>query len=220
MRSHRKTWTNLAWIAAMALILAAFAAPASAQRPEDNGIAAAPSGPSAPAGPVPVGGPWLEFAFDGVGVPAYACTSCTPSSGGNSVYADTPPWTFDAPLGGADLTIVDAFLLGDQFEVFDFGFSLGTTSASVAAGDCGSDPVPCLADPNASKAVFQLAEGPHSITIVPTASPFGGGAAYFRVDAAGRYIQAIPALGPAGLALLVGVLALAAVVYLRRKRIA
>jgi hypothetical protein len=39
--------------------------------------------------------------------------------------------------------------------------------------------------PTVSHAVFFLEPGPHSITITPTVSPFGVGAAYFRVDAEG-----------------------------------
>jgi hypothetical protein len=132
---------------------------------------------------VPIGGAWQEFQFFGVGVPAIGCTAmtCTPSSAGNSVFAPAPPWTFVAGETGVRLTVTDAFLLGDRFEVFDSGVSLGETSAVPVGGACGSDPVPCLA--SASNATFALGEGSHSITITPTASPFGGGAAYFLITA-------------------------------------
>jgi hypothetical protein len=137
----------------------------------------------ASAADVPVGGPWQEFRFVGVGTPATGCTAdtCAPSSAGNSVFAPDPPWTFTAGTRGVKLTVTDAFNLGDRFEVFDSGVSLGQTSPVPAGGDCGSDPVACLA--SASNATFLLGPGAHSVTITPTASPFGFGAAYFRITA-------------------------------------
>lgn len=142
-------------------------------------------------GPVPTGGPWIEFAFFGKGTMSTGCSpadplgpACAPSSGGNSVFGSAPPWTFTAPAGGANLTVTDAFLRGDQFEILDFGTSIGTTSIPATSGACGSDPVPCLADPGVSHGVFPMAAGPHSITIRAAASPFGAGAAYFKIDAA------------------------------------
>lgn len=215
VRSVRSRWILCT---AAAVLIAAGAAVAGAQpTAADNGMlgVAAPGSPSAP---VPVGGNWLEFLFTAAGVPATDCAGvCTPSSGGNAQDAGSPPWTFSAGAGGADLTVVDAFILGDQFEVFDFGLSMGTTSAP-GAGICGSDPVPCLADTNASQRVFQLAPGAHSITITPVLSPVGGGAAYFRVDDAQRFTQAIPTLGAVGLGVLVVALALISLLVLRRRR--
>jgi hypothetical protein len=139
--------------------------------------------PLASAADVLVGGPWQEFRFFGVGVAATECTAttCVPSSAGNSMFAPDPPWTFTAGKRGAKLTVTDAFDLGDRFEAFDSGVSLGETSPVPLGGACGSDPVPCLA--SASNATFALGAGAHSVTITPTASPFGGGAAYFRITA-------------------------------------
>ena len=214
-RLFRSRWFA---VSSFSLLALAGAAVAVAQpTPADNG-ALGVAAPGTPAVPVPVGGNWLEFHFTAAGVPATACGGgCVPSSGGNSQDAGSPPWTFSAGAGGADLTVVDAFALGDQFEVFDFGLSMGTTSAP-GSGNCGSDPVPCLANPLASQRVFQLAPGAHSITITPVVSPFGGGAAYFRVDEAQRYTQAIPTLGAVGLGVLVVALALISVLVLRRRR--
>jgi hypothetical protein len=79
------------------------------------------------------------------------------------------------------LTVTDAFDFGDRFEAFDSGVSLGQTSAVPIGDSCGSNPVACLA--SASHATFALGAGAHSLTITPTASPFGGGAAYFQVEA-------------------------------------
>jgi hypothetical protein len=42
----------------------------------------------------------------------------------------------------------------------------------------------CLATSGISSGAFALGAGPHSITIVPTVSPDGGGAGYLRVDGA------------------------------------
>jgi hypothetical protein len=81
------------------------------------------------------------------------------------------------------IIVTDAFALGDQFEVFDFGVSVGITSPP-GSGSCGDDPEPCLADPNASSGTFNLGPGPHSIEIVPVAL-FSPGAAYFKVESTG-----------------------------------
>ena len=106
-----------------------------------------------------IDGPWLEFAFTGGGTLATGCApadpagpGCTSSSGGNSVFVGAPPWTFTAPGGGLDLTVTDAFLNGDEFEIFDFGASIGLTAVA-GSGSCGSDPVPCLANPASSSGV-------------------------------------------------------------------
>jgi hypothetical protein len=80
------------------------------------------------------------------------------------------------------LTVTDAFLKGDAFEVFDSGVSIGTTPAVPTGSDCGSDPAVCVNDPAVSHRAFNLGPGPHSITIKAVTSPFGAGAAYFRVD--------------------------------------
>jgi hypothetical protein len=209
--SHR-----VALCSAILLALAGAAAAGAPATLAGNGTGGG-SVPTSPAGLVPIGGPWQEFSFSVAGVPAAACGVCLPSSGGNSAFGGAPPWTFNADAGGADLTVVDAFLLGDQFEVFDFGLSLGTTSIPGApgSGDCGDDPVPCLANPGVSRRVFQLAPGPHSITITPTLSPFSTGAAYFRIDAAQRVIPTLDAVGLGGLAVALG---LASLLILRRRR--
>jgi hypothetical protein len=144
----------------------------------------------APAGPITPGGPWNEFSFGGVGSFAKGCApadpggpGCTPSSAGNSHFVGAPPWTFVAPSDGATLTVTDAFLKGDSFQVLDLGNPIGSTSAvPTNAASCGSDPVPCLADPTVSHGVFDLGPGAHSITIKALTSPFQAGAAYFRVD--------------------------------------
>ena len=103
---------------------------------------------------------------------------CLPSSGTPTLPLDAPPWTF---AGAAQLTITDVFESGDRFEVFDFGVSLGLTSASVIGADCGDDPVPCLANAAISHGSFFLGAGPHSITLVAVDSPGGLGTGYLMV---------------------------------------
>ncbi len=129
-----------------------------------------------------INGPWLTFAFRGVGQPPETCqpNRCRRDIG--TVPADDPPWTFNAPQAGANIKVTDAPSPGDAFEVFDFGVSIGTTSFGQGTGRSCFGPDTCFENPNFSSGEFRLAGGPHSITIVPTASPFGGGAAWFRVD--------------------------------------
>ena len=146
--------------------------------------------PAAPAsaGPI-VLGTWYEFGFSDTLTPATGCFPddpagifCTSSSGTPTTNLDAPPWTFAA--GSVVLTVVDAFENGDVFEIFDFGVSIGVTSAPGRPADCGDDPVPCLLNAEMSKGLFNLAAGPHSLTIMPTQSPGGLGAAYLQVSAA------------------------------------
>ena len=130
---------------------------------------------------------FYQFAFTDPGIPATGCDPadpagpfCIPSSGTPTQFAPAGPWTFSSSVGVL-LTVTDAFSAGDQFEIFDFGTSLGLTSLPVGTGNCGSDPLPCLADPSHSSRVFSLVAGNHSITIVPVLSPSGGGSGYFNV---------------------------------------
>jgi hypothetical protein len=140
---------------------------------------------------ITVGGPWNEFSFTTAGVPARGCSpadpsglGCEPSSALNSVFVGPPAWEFVVPAAGVNLKVTDAFLNGDVFDIFDFGVLIGSTSAVGTGGACGSDPEVCFADPLISSGIFALAAGSHSLTITPSASPFGAGAAYFRVDEA------------------------------------
>ena len=80
------------------------------------------------------------------------------------------------------LTVTDAFSSGDRFELRDFGASIGFTSVPAAPQvDCGDDPVVCLATVGMSIGSFALAAGNHSITLIPSLAPGGGGAGYLQV---------------------------------------
>ena len=134
-------------------------------------------------------GQFYEFAFTDAGIAATGCDPadpagpfCIASSGTPTLEADAPPWTFVAPAGGSTFTVIDAFQAGDQFEILDFGVVIGMTSLA-GAGNCGDDPVVCLADAAMSQGTFALAAGAHSLTIVALQSPTGGGAGYFAIDA-------------------------------------
>jgi len=148
----------------------------------DNGIASERSDSVTALAAVTTDGLWHEFLFGGPGSFAQDCAGgCVPSSGGNSVDAGNPPWTFNC-LGVCDVTVSDAFLNGDQFLLFDFAVPLGATSAVVVNGaSCGSDPAICVPDVLSSSGVFPVLQGAHSLTIQTIASPFGGGAAYFNI---------------------------------------
>jgi hypothetical protein len=137
------------------------------------------------AGPVIVDNPaWYEFAFNApVGSFAFTGVGTAPSEAGNSQYADSPPWTFSSP-SPVLFTVTDAFRGGDSFNVFDFDVLIGTTPP-VPRFDISpeiSNPEDAVVDPRFSHALFPLAAGAHSITISLAATPFTGGAAYFRAD--------------------------------------
>jgi hypothetical protein len=86
---------------------------------------------------------------------------------------------------------------GDRFEVFNFGSSLGLTSAPGSTGDeIGADYDAAAADPRWSTGTFALGPGTYSITGLTVLSPFGAGGAALRVDVA----TVVPA--PASLALI------------------
>ena len=83
--------------------------------------------------------------------------------------------------------MTDISCRGDRFEVFDFGRSLGTTSAVPAGRQCPdvqevNDPAIAFLDPTYSHGTFVLQPGDHAITIRAVVRPFGGGGAYLRVD--------------------------------------
>lgn len=106
----------------------------------------------------------------------------------NSGFAVTPEFLWDVNLFlGGTLTVVDGFVTGDVFEVFDKGVSLGVTSPSAVGNICVNDwdffnynPDNCLA--TNSTRTYLLGAGSHLITIKPTSSPYFSGGAFLRID--------------------------------------
>lgn len=125
---------------------------------------------------------WYEFAFSLVGVDATNGAGTIPSSGGNSVSAPDAPWTFTNAVP-VKLTVTDAFLEGDAFNIYDFGAFVGATSAVANTGNPSgtSDPAVALTIATLSHGVFTLPAGSHSLTIQPYQIVMEG-AGFFRTD--------------------------------------
>jgi hypothetical protein len=131
---------------------------------------------------------WYEFSFTDTATLAKGCFPADPGGGGcipgggptPTVFAPEPAWSYTAGAAGAVLVVTDAFSIGDEFYVFLTGVLSGVTSDVLVGGDCGSDPIGCIAG-GASFGAFFLTPGLHEINILPFQSPFGGGAAYFFI---------------------------------------
>jgi PEP-CTERM motif len=107
---------------------------------------------------------WYTFGFaDASGDPLIAGAGFV--TGIRSIDAPDPAWTFTCATTCV-LTVTDGFQAVDQFELFDFGASIGSTSAPSGdrAHTCSNDELACLADPEISHGFFILAAGDHSIT--------------------------------------------------------
>ena len=144
--------------------------------------------------PLPIGGGWQYFSWDNA-----------PGS-----FNLEGPFTFTSTCNIL-LKVTDAYLDGDQFEVYDFGSLIGTTSTPTDSGaQIGSDADAASADARWSSGSFLLATGSHSITMktiaIPTDHP--GGGAYLRADCA------VPVPG----AVVLGALGTGLVGWMRRRR--
>lgn len=117
--------------------------------------------------PIAVDSGWVEFSFGDVG---------------SSFIGE--PFTFTLSQAGI-LTVTDAYLSGDRFQVFDNLISLGLTSNPTTTSDqINADYDAAAADARWSTGIFGLAAGSYSITGIVTVSPFQGGGAALRVDTA------------------------------------
>ena len=164
------------------------------------------------AGPItfdPPGLPWYRFEFTGVGVDATGGGAFPPGPP-NTKGSPPAPWTFS---GAGSLLVTDAFAVGDIFEVFDFGVSVGTTSVPDGSvfGGATDNPLDTFASGAYSSGTFAFGPGAHSITIRPTASPFGSGAAMFQ-------LQAPPPIPEPSSFALLGIACVGAFVAARRRR--
>jgi hypothetical protein len=104
--------------------------------------------------------------------------------GGTGSTATGSPFTFDSATA-AVVTVTDAFCGGDRFTLSDGATPLGTTPAVPITGCPGpnvTDPDLALADPAFSSGRFVVGAGSHSIGVVASTSPYGGGGAFIRYD--------------------------------------
>jgi PEP-CTERM motif len=130
---------------------------------------------------------WYEFGFDPNHSPLAA--GCQPADsagvpcrlGIGSTFLGSSPWTISTE-SLVEMTVTDAFLAGDFFDVFDFGVLISSTpSVAVNGANCGFDPSICVAATGFSHASFVLPAGAHSITVgVHEAQILGEG--FFRLD--------------------------------------
>jgi len=94
------------------------------------------------------------------------------------------PFTFTSSYT-TYLHVTDDFQGGDRFEIFDFGSSLGLTSAVPVDGSLTEiGPDAAFFDSGFSSGMFVLAPGAHSISINVVDNPFGGGRGYIQAAAA------------------------------------
>lgn len=141
-------------------------------------------------------GTWFEFGFLDDQNFVKACKQVNPtgfvfctanevnaSSDTLTFFAPTSPWVFECPPAGCWLTVTDAFLYGDIFEVFDNSLSIGATKDVTPDinNSCGSDPEVCLVNVLSSSEMFDLGSGEHSLTIKPIKT-VSAGAAYFKIE--------------------------------------
>jgi hypothetical protein len=121
------------------------------------------------------------FGFGGVGSALVSSSGFILPTNPTGIDSPAAPWTFTLATAGT-LTVQDLFISVDQFEIFDFGSSIGTTSPPTEGSDCGSNFACSVADLAFSRGIFYLAAGDHSISGIATISGAGSGAGAFIVS--------------------------------------
>jgi hypothetical protein len=135
-------------------------------------------------GSIAVDGSWHEFFFRSAPSAVVSCgDGCSSTTSPVAEQTSAPAWTFSGP---ATLVVLDLFLQGDRFQVFDNLASLGTTSVVINNGSnpCGGNIACALGDTNYSRVTFLLGAGPHSLTmdVIQNATGVASGAAAFQVS--------------------------------------
>jgi len=90
--------------------------------------------------------------------------------------------------GTATMTVTDAYLSGDQFEVFNFGDSIGLTSMPTTQGSGTSDFDYAAANPQWSTGVWVFGPGSYSISGIAVLSPYGSGGAGLMLESGGSAV--------------------------------
>ncbi len=151
---------------------------------------------------------WYTFGFSGVGTDLQSGAGFTLGINPDASAAPEGPWTFTL-TSTATLFVLDLFLSIDQFEIFNFGSSLGLTSAATDGGGCSNDITCAIGNLDYSRGAFTLAAGDYSITGIQRQGIEGAGA--FIIETA-----AVPV--PAAGVLLFGALGMLGAVRLRKSR--
>ena len=152
---------------------------------------------------------WYTFGFGGVNSALQGGAGFIQGDNPTSAVAPDGPWTFTL-TSAATLFVMDLFLSVDQFELFNFGSSLGLTSSPTASGGgCDSNITCAIGNLDYSRGSFALAAGDYSITGIQRQGVSGAGV--FIVETA-----AVPV--PAAGVLLVGALGMLGAVRRRKSR--
>lgn len=122
--------------------------------------------------PITIGADW---SMSGDVPPLFTWNSGVP------VFSVDGPFTFESSYR-VRVDITDAFMKGDQFNVYDNGILIGTTpSVEISDDSTTGDPAAAFADPTYSNGSFYVEAGSHAITIEIINNYYNGGGGYIRV---------------------------------------
>ncbi|HET6564752.1 MAG TPA: hypothetical protein VFG52_05015, partial [Xanthomonadales bacterium] len=138
-----------------------------------------------------MGNVWAQDNGGGAEPPAGTSTTALVLDGGWQSFS----WGAGEPVdaspeftlsGAACISVVDAFLPGDQFSVFDGATNIGSTFAPVLTTDdypgSTGDPAVAFTDDNYSRGSFEVGAGDHQFRVSVINNPFNNGSAFIRAD--------------------------------------